>query len=926
MIEKLIAFCVRHRIAVTGLLVLITAALGISAFNIQIRTVFSDLMPQDHAYIKTHEQFKTTFGGSNMVSIMLEVDDKDETIFQIPVLTRIKEIQDSLQFVSGVNQFQIISLAASKLREVRASSQGIETRPLMWPDLPETQDEINNLRDAVLENTLVYGRYVSRDLNAALITVDFIDRLVDYDTNFAQIRAIIDDARYETVINRNLSAEALGIGDEATATITATLADRPDGESEYLDIKGQYVPIGLEISGLGTKEVSISGTAKAGDFVLMAQSLTYRNEAEQPGMESVRTIDMTITEGEEVRSLPTVGLRIVPTPVERVTPGEVGADVDVVTDYVLDSGITYRVVGDPILFGWINYYLPQTLLISALTLGGLFLVLFFLTRSWRGSVLPLLSGVVSAIWALGIANMMGYNFDPLAVVLAFLITARAISHSVQLINRFDQEYEGANPSPKEAAQTTLNSLFRPGMLGLATDAGAMLVVSLTPIPILEKIALVGTMWLGTIAITAFIMTPVLLSWVWKPGTFALKLNTEKAIHVFMDGAAYITNTRGHRLTALAVAGVIFVVSGIYATNIKVGDANPGSPILWQDHEYNKDWNRINEVFQGSDRMFVVVKGEDFDALKEPVVLANINRFQRYMEAMPEIGGSIALTDVVPIIKRQIFEGNPHYEELGDYKAMNGELMYLFVSGSSPGDLDRYSDARFQNGAVTFFFRDRQGDTIRNAIGRIKEFVAENPMISEEGDTLARYQLAGGLIGVLAAVNEVILQGQIQSIALALLIVVLLCAGTYRSATAGMFFMVPILLSNTVTFSFMAYKGIGMNINTVPVAALGIGLGVDYAIYIIDMIKQELKRQDTVDIAVRKALHGCGRAVFVTALTLIVAMLTWLLSDLRFQAEMGELMALWLGVSATAALVLMPSMAVVLKPKFIFEGSKAAVAD
>ena len=168
-----------------------------------------------------------------------------------------------------------------------------------------------------------------------------------------------------------------------------------------------------------------------------------------------------------------------------------------------------------------------------------------------------------------------------------------------------------------------------------------------------------------------------------------------------------------------------------------------------------------------------------------------------------------------------------------------------------------------------------------------------------------------------AVNEVLLAGQIEAIALALLVVVICCTVVYKSSVAGIFFMVPIILSNTLTFAYMAINNIGMNINTVPVVALGIGLGVDYAFYIVDGIKEELAKHGDPLAAIKKSLHSAGRGVLITGGTLIVSVMLWMFSSLRFQAEMGLLISLWLFVSTISALFLMPAMAYVFKPKFIF---------
>lgn len=772
-VGQAIEWLIHHRVWVVAAVMAITAGMGYLAAHIEVKSVFSDLLPRNHPYIKVNNQFKQTFGGSNMVSIMLEVDKGD--VFQMKVLERVQKITKELQQVSNVDSYQIVSLASKKIKEVRASTDGIESRPLMWPGLPKNDAEIKALKEAVLNNPLVLGAYVSMDMKATLITVDFIDTGIDYSKVFQQISAI-------------------------------------------------------------TK-------AAEGD------------------------------------------------------------------------GVKVRIVGEPMLYGIVNHYLTETLYIFLVTVTALVSLLFLITRSWHGTVLPLVAGVLSAIWALGAARIMGFHLDPLVIVIAFLITAQAISNSVQLVSRFDDEIALGTPSAAAAAKTALQNLFKPGMLAVVADAGCVLVVALTPIPMLEKISYIGTVWVFSIVISALLMTPVLLSWFSTGGKKVHPVNISPALDGVLNVCIKIVSTRW-RYVVLAATGVVFVITGFYAFNLKVGDANPGSPILWPDSRYNKDAAAINSKFQGSDRMFIVVSGMNEGALKEPEVLKWMESFQKYMEAQPEIGGSISLADILPAVKRVVREGNSRYQELGNTANENGELVYMFVSGTDPGDMDRFADSQAKDGAITLYFRDHQGVTISTAVQRIQGYIAAHPIKNVE------IRLAGGLVGVLAAVNEVILSGQIEAIALALLVLVACCAITYKSTVAGVFFMVPVLLSNTLTFSYMAWKGIGMNINTLPVVALGIGLGVDYTFYIVDGIREELHRGgNTIEQAITKALRSAGRGVLVTAITLITSVILWSFSSLRLQADMGILIAIWLGISAATALFVMPAMVYVFRPEFVVGGAR-----
>ena len=768
MLKKFAEACIDRRWLVVGIMFVLSAVFAALSTQVKFKTEFQDLLPVSHQYITTNDEYKETFGGSNIVSIMVEVEEGD--IFRHDILEKIQSITEQMNFVPAVNQYQITSLASRKLKDIKASTFGIETAPLMFPDLPKNDLEIAQLKEAVLSNPLVYGRYVSLDQKSALITVDFIDRLIDYEKIFNKITQVVKDH-----------------------------------ESE---------------------------------------------------------------------------------------------------------GVKVRAVGEPILTGWIIHFLPETLKIFGLTISAMALLLFVTVRTFRGVLLPMLAGAISGSWALGMAALLGVNFDPLIIVIAFLVSARVISHAVQLSTAFDDEV-ARGLTAIEAAKASMTALFRPGMLGVATDTAAVMVVYIMPMPLLKKTAIIGSIWVSTIALSAIVLTPVLLSWVKRPGKVDFPVNTSLVIEKILNRCADVVIGRG----AWVIAGLsvfIFLTAGYFAFNVTVGDANPGSPLLWPDSRYNQDASAINKAFQGSDRMFVVVEGKQGDVLKQPKTLHNMENFQRYLENQPEIGGTVSLVDLIGPVNVSLHEGNKRFDEYGSEANINGELVYMYLQGSDPGDIDRFSDVNYQVGAVTAYFRDHKGETIRTAISRIKTYIADNPLENAE------YRLAGGLIGVLAAVNEEIFRGQVESIALALLVLFVLSAIAYRSTVAGLFFIPLVLMSNAVTFAFMYWQDIGMNINTLPVAALGIGLGVDYAFYIVDGVRERYIENRDKDAALRGSLLTAGRGVLVTGTTMILSVLLWYNSSLRFQAEMGLLIGLWLAVSAISSIFLIPAMISIIKPAFIFD--------
>jgi len=238
-------------------------------------------------------------------------------------------------------------------------------------------------------------------------------------------------------------------------------------------------------------------------------------------------------------------------------------------------------------------------------------------------------------------------------------------------------------------------------------------------------------------------------------------------------------------------------------------------------------------------------------------------------------------DLIGPINANLHEGNRRFEELATVADINGELLFMYMQGTDPGDMDRFADSDSKDGSVTMFFRDHKGDTIRTAVSRIEEYIDQNPLPGG-----SQYRLAGGLVGVLAAVNEEVFAAP---------------GGEHRTRTVDAVRAVghclPFDRGRIVLYAagdhvehhhlrVHGLEGIGMNINTLPVAALGIGLGVDYAFYIVDGVKERFEETGDVMASIRGSLLTAGRGVLITGGTMIAAVLVWYASSLKFQPRWG----------------------------------------
>jgi predicted RND superfamily exporter protein len=246
--------------------------------------------------------------------------------------------------------------------------------------------------------------------------------------------------------------------------------------------------------------------------------------------------------------------------------------------------------------------------------------------------------------------------------------------------------------------------------------------------------------------------------------------------------------------------------------------------------------------------------------------------------------------------------------------MMGSIMNLVISAAQTGDFDRMMSREHQNANIIIWCKDHKGTTIREVVKRAREWIEESKDFEK-----VEFKLASGYLGILAAVNEVVAAAQAQNMALILLLMIVTTTICYRSFVAALMLLVPLTLANFLTMVVMVMNEISLNINTIPVASIGIGVGVDYAIYILSRICEEYQVHRDYNKAIPIAIRTTGKAVFFTATTLVGGVIFWFfLSSLRFQAEMGLLLSLLMLINMFLALGLLPAMVYVFKPRFVGE--------
>lgn len=565
--------------------------------------------------------------------------------------------------------------------------------------------------------------------------------------------------------------------------------------------------------------------------------------------------------------------------------------------------------GYPALYAYIYSMAPQIYFILGFTFLVITLLLFYYFRTWQGVLFPLFSALLSAVWGLGFASLLGYTLDPLILVVPLMITARAISHGVQCMQRYHEEYLRLD-NHRQAIIRGYGELFVPATLSIVTDGLGLLLISVATIPLMRQLGYFCSFWIITIVVSVPTLTPILLSYV-KPPEKAVLQKKMKGQYYGRLARLLVRPSMGRgRYVILALVVLVMAVGGHYASRLKVGNTEAGAAILFPDHPYNKAFRFFNSHFVGATQLVILVEGKEKGAIKNYKVLKTMEDFQLYMERKGGAGGTLTFNNMIKRVYRMYHEGNPKWEMLPTNPRYLSQVGFIIRNSAAPGEMDQWLDYSWTDATITCFYKNYNNSLIKNCIRKAREFIKAHPMKK------VRFRLAGGLLGILYAVNHEVEYSYWVSLLVVFTAVFLLCVLTFRSIMAGAILIIPLALAQILSEVFMLWYGIDLNINSLPVAAIAVGIGIDYGIYLMARIAEEYRTTGDYHHANLRAVETTGKAIIFTATTLIAGVVFWVFSNMKFQSEMGLLLALLMLLNMVSALVLIPSMVAMFKPGFV----------
>lgn len=541
--------------------------------------------------------------------------------------------------------------------------------------------------------------------------------------------------------------------------------------------------------------------------------------------------------------------------------------------------------------------LSQILIFFALAIVVCGAVLLWYTRCLRSTSLVMLCSMTAVLWLLGVLPLLGIALNPYSILVPFLVFAIGMSHGAQKMNGIMQDI-GRGAAKLVAARLTFRRLFLAGLTALLADAVGFAVLMVIDIPVIQDLAIAASVGVAVLVFTNLVLLPTLLSFTGVSAAAASRSLREtadsgKKKHAFWAFLDLFTQKKWASLVLVA-AGIMGAIGFAVSTQLKIGDLDAGAPELRADSRYNRDNAYVTSHYAASSDLYIVMIPTKSGECSRYTTLLKVDELESRLRALPGVESTVSFVGTAKNGLVGFAEGNPKWYELTrDQASINSVTQY------APRDT---LDAQCSFLTVKTFLKDHKADTLAEVSSVVDGFGAKY-----DGE-LARFLPAAGNAGMEAATNEVVKSANRQMLLLVYAAVIVLCFVTFRSWRAVVCAIVPLILTSVLCEALMVLLDIGVKVATLPVVALGVGIGVDYALYVLSVTLAYLKSGQSLSEAYYRALLFTGRVVVLTGLTLGIAVSTWAFSPIKFQGDMGVLLAFMFVWNMLGALILVPALA------------------
>jgi predicted RND superfamily exporter protein len=527
------------------------------------------------------------------------------------------------------------------------------------------------------------------------------------------------------------------------------------------------------------------------------------------------------------------------------------------------------------------------------------LVIYAYTRCLRSTALVVACSIVAVVWQLGLVAALGFALDPFSILVPFLVFAIGVSHGAQKMNGIMQDV-GRGTHRLVAARYTFRRLFLAGLTALLADAVGFAVLMTIDIPVIRDLAMTASIGVAVLIFTNLLLLPVLLSYVGvSPAAAARTMRTEAGAQRGLDRLwRGLEQFATPRWAGLTVAAALLLAAGGYALSLRlqIGDLDPGAPELRADSRYNRDNAYITANYSlSSDQFAVMLKTPNEGCLKYET-LVEADRLAWTLRQVPGVQTTVSLADAVRQITAGTSEGSPKWLTL----SRNQDVLNYGAQQASVNNPELF-DRACSLMPVIAYLADHKAATLERVTEAAAAFAAAHSTPERQ------FLLAAGSAGIEAATNIVVKEANHKMLLYVYAAVIVLCWITFRSWRAVLVAVLPLALTSVLCEALMVVLGMGVKVATLPVIALGVGIGVDYALYLVSVQLAQQRQGLTLAEAYRHALQFTGKVVALVGVTLAAGVVCWAWSPIKFQADMGILLTFMFTLNMVGALVLVPAL-------------------
>lgn len=617
---------------------------------------------------------------------------------------------------------------------------------------------------------------------------------------------------------------------------------------------------------------------------------------------------------------------------------EVVDRVVAVMDAHRGPAVKLNATGTPVYFATVERFSQRMAFLFPIALLIIGLIHFEAFRTVQGMLLPLVTAVLAVVWALGIMGLLHIPMDAFNATTPILVLAVAAGHAVQILKRYYEEYDrlnherdSANPVTVAAGalaekasqarenralndQAIIESLSRiaPVMLtaGLVAAAGFFSLLSFEIVTVRTFGVITG---LGILCALLLELTliPALRSLLKPPPAKALVSSGlgDTGTRFWDRFAAALSRwvLRDRKRIVIGFAAIAAVsASGLFFIN----QENSTKSYFGEDVPIRVEDRFMNQKLPGTNTLYVVFQGDRADRMKDPALLQLVEQTQRYIETLPDVGKTASMVDALKQMNRAMNDGKPEQHRLPDSQALISQYLLLYSISGQPTDFDAYVDYEYRNLNLVVWMKNDSSRYAADMVSRIRQFIG--PKLPE-GVTIQ----IGGSVPQTSALSETLVHGKLLNIAQMIAVVFVAGVIVFRSMLAALYLILPLLVTVLVNFGIMGLAGIPLNTPNSVSSAMGIGIGADYAIYMLYRLREELQRDGDFEAALQRTIRTAGKAVLYVA-TAVAGGYSVLMLSFGFYVHIwfGILIVLSMIVSAVTALLLIPALLTMRLPECI----------